>query len=70
MEVFLLKFGDFVKLFGLFEEFGFGQPLFPLFGSFGNIVNDSIVITVYFLLEKVCDSAFGMLIPPEITEFV
>lgn len=70
MKVFFFEFGDFVGLERIFGEFRPGEPFFPFFGSFCDIVNDPVVVAVDFFFEELGDSAVGVLVPPEIAEFL
>lgn len=70
MEVFLLEFGEVIGLLGFFGEFGFGEPLLSFFGGFEHVIDKAIVVAVYFLFEELGDSAVGVLVSPEVAEFL
>lgn len=69
MKIFFLDFGDLVALLLVFGKFGSTKPLFPLFGSLDNVIDDTVVIAINFLLEELGDSTIRMLISPEVTKF-
>ena len=66
MEVFFFEFGKLVRLLCILGKFGFSEPLLPLLGSFNDIVNDTVVIAIDFLFEKLGDPAISVLISPQL----
>ena len=68
LQILIFNFGELILLSSIFREFGFGKPFLPLFGGFGNIVNNAIIIAIDLLFEKFSDSALSMLISPKIAE--
>ena len=70
LKVFIFQFGNLVGFQRVFREFGSGKPFFPFFGSFCDIVNDTIVVAVDFFFEELGDPALSVLVSPEITKFL
>ncbi len=68
MEVLFFDFSDLVGFLGFFAKFGFGEPLLSFLGGFGDVVNDTVVVAVDFLFQKLRDPAIGVLVSPQVAE--
>lgn len=68
MEVLFFEFGDLVGFLGFFAEFGFGEPFLSFLGGFGDVVNDTVVVAVDFLFQKLGDPAIGVLVSPQVAQ--
>ncbi len=60
MEVLFFDYSDLVGFLGFFTEFGFGKPFLSFLGGFGDVVNDTVVVAVDFLFQKLRDPAIGV----------